>query len=166
MASDIIRPDGTLSLTGWEANPHLKLDDVVTETDTDPLSNSGEYVASTTAGDSFELSFADLNIGTDSVTSVVAWVRWRAGLGTLSLDLRKGTTSLATTSIASGSTVGTGSATYNGSLTQAEVNDLRVVISKDTSNATASRVGWVFLYVNHSAGATTFTKAGLAIIGP
>jgi hypothetical protein len=158
VAEAILRPNATIAVTGWEPNPHLKLvastlSLTPLEDDLDPLSSGGEYVASTVALDTFEIAFDDLDIVNGSVESVVAWVRWRAGLGFINMRLKSGSTVLAgPVTFGSGSTVGTSSLTFEGDLLQEWVNNLRVQIDKDTSSATSSRVGWVFLRVTYTPG--------------
>lgn len=71
MSQYVLRPDATEALTGWEANPHLKLDDNVNESNTDALSATAEYVASSTAGDTFEVSFPSQSISGENVDSVM-----------------------------------------------------------------------------------------------
>lgn len=151
-----LRPDGTFALTGWEADPHLKLDEAVTEADTDALSVSGEYVSGITAADTFTVTLGTASMGADVCREVTAWVRWRAGAGNVTMELMTGATVLASVSNAAGGTVSSdfvkwvaGGAVHPAALTQAEVDDLRIRITKDTSNATASRVGWVFAYAEY-----------------
>jgi hypothetical protein len=152
MAVETLRPDGTVAVTGWEANPHLKLiNDAATaapalEASTDPLSAGGEYVGTTVNADEFTISLGGFTLGTDVVSSARVLVRWR---GTCTVELRDSANVLASNTVASGGTVTTTTATYDGTLTQQQITDLRVRVVSTITQSPQARVGWVFVEVTH-----------------
>jgi hypothetical protein len=148
VAVETLRPTSTDALTGWEANPHLKLDEVVNESNTDALSASAEYVATSTNAHTFTLGFPTFVLGSDVVASAQAYVRWR---GNVQMQLlTTGASVLASVSINSGGTVQTDNALYTGTLTQQQIDDLQVRINSLGAQSPNARVGWVFIYVTHN----------------
>jgi hypothetical protein len=162
MAVDTLRPDADVSVTVWDTDVWSQIDDAIDDPTAGNITTSAEYVVAQTDGAEFEVSFPDLNIGTDDVVQVLGKVYGRAGTGgNLRVQLLTGSTTLGSpTDFANGNTAGWITATYTGDLTQTEVNDLRLRVTLTTAGSANSRVGVGYVTVEHEAGSgATFERS-------
>lgn len=127
MATAILRPNADVT-TGWTTTPGAQstfdmLDDVVTQP-TAP-STASDFITSTTTA-TFEVALETVSVS--AVSQAVLWVYSDASLtgANTVYAIYKGATSIASFTISVSQAAAWNSVTYSGSLTQAEVDDLRI----------------------------------------
>lgn len=143
------------------SNGYACIDDAVTQPTDPTTSGDGENISSSTDTQVQECHVGTFTLGSDTMNSATLWVYAETGRKRgIDWDLRHGSTVLATgTRIPAQSSAQWHSVTYNGSITQAQIDDLRLkltcVSTAGGGGADSVTVHAAYIVVNHSAGATT-----------
>lgn len=167
MATEILRPNADVvnawskssGTTSWGA-----LDDAVTDPTDASTSGDGVRIFSSTAGQESEVAVATFTLGTDTVSAVRAKV-FAGGGAKRGIDIRllHGATQLGNTlSLGASAADAWYTITYTGSLTQAQIDDLRIefvcVSTAGGGGASAADVFAAYVEVDH-AGVTVFERS-------
>ena len=138
----VVRPNSTITAGSWTVAPGGTIDSVLDDNVLSPTapSTSGDHISENGNGPvGFEvgLTSAALRSG-ENVVSVTGWMFGDTGdARTLDADLRTGATVLASGSWAAGLPSGWRSLGYSGSLTQAQLDDLRQAATLQGSGASS-----------------------------
>lgn len=157
MPQYILRPDGVIS-SGWNLNGAASANAALNGTAVQPTAGETTlFISANGSGTTTEVTVGTASIGTETVTSVVVWEYGKADgvAGGHTFQAYKGTTALGT----AGSTPDSGaqawrSSTYTGSLTQAEVDDLRIRFVNGAGGLGSNYAHEAYIEVNTTAAAT------------
>jgi hypothetical protein len=160
MAVTRLNPDADVSVTGWDAPVFSQLNTAADLLITDPaagnISTAAEHVVSTATGDVFTVAMETFSITGQAISQIVARIYSRSGTGgTLTLELLHGSTVLASNTQSAGNTAGWLTATYSGSLTQGQLDDLRIRVTQTVFGSANGRVGVAYADVTHDASGGT-----------
>jgi hypothetical protein len=158
VATETLRPNADV-LAGWTESPagaaNAVLDDSVTDPTNAETSGDGGNINSSTAAAECEVHVGTFTLGTDEVSAVRLKVFAKAGTKRgIDWRLLHGTTQLAAGTRITSTTSAWYTATYTGSLTQAQIDDLRCeVVCVSTAGgggATAAFVYAAYIEVDHA----------------
>lgn len=143
----------TTAATAWEAVSSAA-DLAVTDPAAGNISTTVEYMVDQTTNDTFTVAMETFDITGQEISQIVARAYGRSGTaGTLQIELLHGATVLASNTMANGNTAGWLTCTYTGSLTQGQLDDLRVRMTLTTAGSANSRVGIIYADVTYDASA-------------
>ncbi|HEX8082780.1 MAG TPA: Ig-like domain-containing protein [Solirubrobacteraceae bacterium] len=168
----VVRPNTTISAGSWTVVPSGTIDSVLDDNVLSPAapSTASDYVEENGNGPvTFEVGLGDVALRSgENVTSVRSWGYATTGdARTIDVDLRHGTTVLASGSWPAGAPAQWQSLTYTGSLTQLEVNDLRqhrTIQGNGASTATRVYAAYAEVHTDMAAPAPAIT-AGPGVAG-
>lgn len=165
MPTYILRPDGTIT-AGWSlGGTATSTHQAVNGTAVQPTAGEvGAYIFINGNGNVAEVSLGTVSLGTETVTGLTVWEYGAAdGLaGSHTFQAYTGTTALGAAGTTPDSAANAWrSTTYSGSLTQAQVDDLRIRFTNGPGGLGSNYVREAYIELTTAAGSTVVT-AGTA----